>query len=212
MSRSSLVRGHSTDVVDYSAVAPNPALPAGVDLLAGLLSFQVSGFEPGLGERDVVSMTSAATGSVNGFDIVDPSIAGWTAFALDSDGIGADTTSGTGQSVTLNLKDGARGDYDRTIDGTITFVGGPVDATGTPFAPNIHFPVAHNTKGTITIPTNANQLNGASVQLVLLLGSGGGGSDAGYGIVSIDEATGSFIYTSDFTPKTFGGGPDTRFI
>ena len=109
-----LVTGNGTfaDVVNQPAIAPLPPLPPSVSLIAGLFSFQVKGFRPGFSDRDVVSMTSASIGSVDGFYIVDPAAKDFANFALDANGLGADTTSGAGDSIALNLQDGARGDYD----------------------------------------------------------------------------------------------------
>jgi len=195
--------GRFADVANSSTLTSYPALPPSIDLIAGLFSFQVRGLQSGLAERDVVSIASASIGSVNAFYLFNPSTSAWTNFALDSDGIGADTQSGTGQSITLNLEDGARGDNDGHVDGTISVLGGPAVVTGTPFAPDIHFAVPHLTTGTITIASNVTALNGAQVQLLLMPGPSGG---AQFGNVSIDQSTGSFIYTSSFTPANFDTG------
>jgi hypothetical protein len=111
-----------------------PRLPFGVNLPAGLFSFQV----PNLRPRDsavVRLIPQSGTDGANGFFVLDPHTHELVSFP------GADVTA---TDTTLHLKDGQFGDFDSIGDGVISFVGGPATGVGTPIPPDrlTHPPVA----------------------------------------------------------------------
>jgi uncharacterized delta-60 repeat protein len=168
---------------------PNPLKPAppqGVSVPAGLFGFRIVGLTPG--QSVVVTATPAGNSPVGGFFEFDDPDGTWTSVP---------STASAGGAITLHLTDGHIEDLDGETNGTITILGGPADLTGTPFAPDIHQAVPHGTLGSVTIATNAAQLNSGPVQLALVTGPG---NDPAHGSVTIDQGTGTFTYTSNYTP------------
>jgi hypothetical protein len=183
--------GNFAGVSDAAVSTSMPAPPQDVALHAGLFSFQVRGIAPGAAV--VVQLTPASNSFASGFYEFDSISQNWDAMPADV---------APGGVVTLHLVDGGQGDLDGEADGVLTVEGGPADLTGTPFARDIHVPVAHATRGSISIPSGAAQLNSGPVQLDLVHG---GGNDPFFGIVSVDQNSATFTYTSYYKPKdSFG--------
>ncbi len=120
-----LVSPTGTQLTDVTAGAVAPGAPAGIEFPFGQIGFEVHGVTPG-GSAEVTMLLPDGSG-VNGFYKFGPEPGAsplnqphWYDFNLNG-GTGAAIS---GNTVTLNLKDGDRGDADLAANGVIVDPGG----------------------------------------------------------------------------------------